>query len=38
MSEKHDRVTAALEGGAIITVEETRHRVRHLPIAGDENY
>ena len=27
--------SAALESGAVITVEESRHRVRHLPIAGD---
>jgi predicted nuclease of predicted toxin-antitoxin system len=29
--------SAALESGAIITVEESRHRVRHLPIAGDDD-
>jgi predicted nuclease of predicted toxin-antitoxin system len=28
--------SAALESGAVITVEESRHRVRHLPIAPEE--
>jgi len=27
---------AALQSGAVITVEESRHRIRHLPIAGDD--